>query len=132
MTFCLFDFCIKGRILACGDIWLLESNNMFGEVAQFRMKPDRFLTFLAERELVLMHIENTYIDIEILIFIEMVSHENCNCRRLTWPTLMCTSTTTTELLRTISVSCFLLHPSGQSKTEVETIFRNIQQNILNF
>ena len=80
--------------------------------------------------LVLMHIENTYIDIEILIFIEMVSHENC--RRLTWPTLMCTSTTTTELLRTISVSCFSLHPSGQSKTEVETIFRNIQQNILNF
>ena len=46
----------------------------------------------------------------------MVSHGHIY-RRSTLPTLMCTNTTTIELLRTTSVSCFSPRPSGQTKTE---------------
>ena len=60
----------------------------------------------------------------IFIFIEINMLSNCNCRRSMLPTLMCTNSTTIELLRTTSVSCFSPRPSGETKTEAlsKTIF----------
>ena len=65
---------------------------------------------LSEDQILCTREQNRYI-----YRIYMVSHGHI-CRRLTWPTLMSTNTTTTELLRTTSVSCFSLRPSGQTKT----------------